>query len=117
MTAIHHLPFTRGFLEACTDLKLMELRDVLLRERPEDQDLQAVWEELAKRQKKAQERRMNAQTDHQRSETVRPGTNPPAERHPPAYPEDPEHEGATEDEITPTTPPSGPEYDDEPKQG
>jgi hypothetical protein len=28
-----------------------------------------------------------------------------------------EHEGATENEMTPTTAPSGPEYEDEPKQG
>jgi hypothetical protein len=28
-----------------------------------------------------------------------------------------EHEGATENEVIPTTAPSGPEYEDEPKQG
>jgi hypothetical protein len=28
-----------------------------------------------------------------------------------------EHEGATEDEVTPTSAPSGPEFEDEPKQG
>jgi hypothetical protein len=33
------------------------------------------------------------------------------------HPEDKEHEGATEDEVTPTTPPVSPEYEDEPKQG
>ena len=33
------------------------------------------------------------------------------------HPEDKEHEGATEDEVTPTTPPASPEYEDEPKQG
>jgi hypothetical protein len=51
MSDLHHLPFTRGFLEACTDLKLMELRDVLLRERPGDRldDRQAVSEELENR--------------------------------------------------------------------
>ena len=46
--------FTRSFLEACTDLKWMELQDVLLRERPEDRDRHAVSEELEKRQKKTQ---------------------------------------------------------------
>jgi hypothetical protein len=32
---------------------------------------------------------------------------------------DPEdaHEGATEDQVEPTTPPAGPAFDDEPKQG
>ena len=54
MSDFHHLPFTRSFLEACTDLKLVELRDSLLRERPKDRrdDLDAVSEELEKRQKK-----------------------------------------------------------------
>ena len=28
-----------------------------------------------------------------------------------------EHEGATEDQVGQTTPPAGPAYDDEPKQG
>ena len=28
-----------------------------------------------------------------------------------------EHQGATEDEMTPTPPPATPEYDDEPRQG
>ena len=58
-TPMRHLPFTRSFLEACTDLKLIELQDILLRERPEDRrdDRYAVSEELAKRQNKAQERR------------------------------------------------------------
>jgi hypothetical protein len=60
---------------------------------------------------------MNLDTDKKRSEAGRPGTNPHAEKRAPAHPEDKEHEGATEDEVTPTTPPSGPEYDDEPKQG
>lgn len=57
MSDFHHLPFTRSFLEACTDLKLIELRDSLLRERPEDRrdDLHAVSEELEKRQKKVPE--------------------------------------------------------------
>jgi hypothetical protein len=52
MSDQHHLGFTRAFLEACTDLKLMELRDALLRERPEDRpdDRNAVSEELQKRQ-------------------------------------------------------------------
>jgi hypothetical protein len=60
---------------------------------------------------------MNLDTDSKRSETVRPGTHSHAEKRPPAHPEDKEHEGATEDEVTPTSPPSGAEYDDEPKQG
>jgi hypothetical protein len=57
MSDSHHLGFTRSFLEACTDLKLIELQDSLLRERPEDRrdDLHTVAEELEKRQKKAQE--------------------------------------------------------------
>jgi hypothetical protein len=55
MSDSHRLGFTRAFLEACTDLKLIELQDLLLRERPEDRrdDLHAVSEELAKRQNKA----------------------------------------------------------------
>jgi hypothetical protein len=60
---------------------------------------------------------MNRDTDSKRSQTVRPNTKPPAGERPPASPEDKEHEGATEDEVTPTNPPSGSEYDDEPKQG
>ena len=57
MSDAHHLGFTRSFLEACTDLKLLELRNVLLRERPEDRpdDLHAVSEELQIRQKRMQE--------------------------------------------------------------
>ena len=57
MSDFHHLPFTRSFLEACTDLKLIELRDSLLRERPDDRrnDLDAVSEELEKRQKEVSE--------------------------------------------------------------
>ena len=56
MSDSHHvadeLGFTRSFLEACTDLKLIELQDVLLRARPEDRrdDRHAVSEELEKRQ-------------------------------------------------------------------
>jgi hypothetical protein len=51
------LGFTRSFLEACTDLKLIELQDSFLREGPESRrdDLHAVSEELTKRQKKVQE--------------------------------------------------------------
>ncbi len=50
MSDSHHLGFTRRFLEACTDLKLLELRDLVLRERPEDRDdLDAVSEEMEKR--------------------------------------------------------------------
>jgi len=56
MSDSHHLGFTRSFLEACTDLKLIDLLQDLLRERPEDHgDLHAVSEELEKRRKKAQE--------------------------------------------------------------
>ena len=55
MSDAHHLKFTRSFLAACTDLKLIELQDLLLRERPEDRDLHAVSEELGKRRKKSQE--------------------------------------------------------------
>ena len=55
MRNAHHLRFTRDFLEACTDLKLMELRDGLLRERPDDRDLHAVSEELEKRENKTQD--------------------------------------------------------------
>lgn len=35
----------------------------------------------------------------------------------PDHPDDKEHEGATEDEMQPTTPPVSPEYDDEPREG
>jgi hypothetical protein len=38
-------------------------------------------------------------------------------RRTPADPETKEHEGATEDQVTDTSPPSGTAYDDEPKQG
>jgi hypothetical protein len=51
----HHLRCTSEFLEACTDLKLKELRDGLLRERPDDRDLHAVSVELEKRQKETEE--------------------------------------------------------------
>ena len=55
MSDAHHLEFTRPFLEACTDLKLLELQDGLLRELSEDRydDRCAVSEELERRQKKA----------------------------------------------------------------
>jgi hypothetical protein len=56
MSDSHHLAFTPSFLEACTDLKLVDLLQDLLRERPEDhRDLHALSEELEKRPKKAQE--------------------------------------------------------------
>ena len=55
MSNSHHLRSTPEFLEACTDLKLTELRNSLLRERPDDRDLHAVSEELEKRQKQTQE--------------------------------------------------------------
>ena len=35
----------------------------------------------------------------------------------PDYRSNKEHEGATEDEMQPTTPPVSPEYDDEPREG
>jgi len=59
---------------------------------------------------------MNPDTKRDRPETMPLGPNHAKER-PPAHPRDREHEGATEDEMTPTPPPSSPEYDDEPKQG
>ena len=40
-----------------------------------------------------------------------------AQERPVARPMHKEHEGATEDEVTPTPAPTSPEYDDEPKQG
>ena len=53
-----------------------------------------------------------------RSETRTPVQNPrDTDRDRPSRPGTGEHEGATEDEVTPTTAPSGPEYEDEPKQG
>lgn len=57
MSDSYHFGFTRAYVEACTHLKLIELQDVLLRERPEDRrdDLHAVSEELVRRQNKAQE--------------------------------------------------------------
>src|SRR5712692_11600235 len=71
------LRFTRSFLEACTDLKLVELQDSFLREGPEDRrdDLHAVSEELEKRQKKAQEGLMSgvyAVTTHLELPLARP---------------------------------------------
>jgi len=47
MSDSHHLGYTRSFLEACTDSKLIVLQDSLLRERPEDRhhDLHAVVED------------------------------------------------------------------------
>ena len=51
----HHLRCTSEFLEACTDLKLEELRDGLLRERPDDRDLHAVSKELEKREKQTRD--------------------------------------------------------------
>jgi len=60
---------------------------------------------------------LDADSDNKRAEAVRPGTGPHADKRPPARSEEKEHEGATEDEVTPITPPSGPEFNDEPKQG
>jgi hypothetical protein len=58
---------------------------------------------------------MNPDTKGNPSETMPSGKN--HRTRPPAHPDDREHEGATEDEMTHTPPPSGPEYDDEPRQG
>jgi hypothetical protein len=56
--------------------------------------------------------------DTSRSETRTPVQNThETDRDRPSRPEAGEHEGATENEMTPTTAPSGPEYEDEPKQG
>jgi hypothetical protein len=53
-----------------------------------------------------------------RSETRIPVQNSPdTDRRRPGRAGSEEHEGATENEVTPTSPPSGPEYEDEPKQG
>ena len=60
---------------------------------------------------------MNPDTRRDHSETMPSNENEPAKEPAPPRPEDREHEGATEDEMTPTPPPSSPEYDDEPKQG
>jgi hypothetical protein len=38
-------------------------------------------------------------------------------RIPPFPKTDKEHEGATEDQVTDTTPPAGPAYEDDPRQG
>src|SRR5256885_133143 len=74
MSDSHHLGFTRAYIEACTDLKLIELQDVLRRERPEDRrdDLHAVSEELEKRQQKAQEGLMSGVDAVTIPSTVRP---------------------------------------------
>jgi len=72
MSASHHLGFTRAYLEACTDLKLIELQNLLFRERPEDRDLHAVSEELEKRQNKAQEGLMSGVYAVTIPSTVRP---------------------------------------------
>jgi hypothetical protein len=60
---------------------------------------------------------MTQDIDKKRPVTTDSDKNPHARERPPAHPADGEHEGATEDEMTPTSPPSSPEYDDEPKQG
>ena len=43
--------------------------------------------------------------------------HPEPETRPPSRTWEDEHEGATEDEVQPTTPPVSPEYDDEPREG
>ena len=56
--------------------------------------------------------------DTRRAETRIPVQNRrETDRHPPGRAGGEEHEGATENEMTPTNAPSGPEYEDEPKQG
>ena len=74
MSDSYHLGFTREYLEACTDLKLLELQDVLLRARPEDRrdDRHAVSEELAKRQNSAREGPMSGVYAVTIPSTVRP---------------------------------------------
>jgi hypothetical protein len=51
------------------------------------------------------------------STTVPSEKKPDAREGPAAHPMHKEHEGATEDEMMPTSPPTSPEFDDEPKQG
>jgi hypothetical protein len=51
------------------------------------------------------------------STTVPSEKKPDGRERPAAHPMHKEHEGATEDEMTPTPAPTGPGYDDEPKQG
>ena len=60
---------------------------------------------------------MTQDTDKKPPITSYSEKNPQTTERPPAHPDDREHEGATEDEMTPIPPPNGPEYDDEPKQG
>jgi hypothetical protein len=56
--------------------------------------------------------------DLDKNSTTAPSEKKPgAQDRPAAHPMEKEHEGATEDEMTPTPPPIGPGYDDEPKQG
>jgi hypothetical protein len=56
-------------------------------------------------------------TDKNRSVTTPSGARTPVQKPPHARPDDKEHEGATENEVLPTTPPRSPEYDDEPREG
>jgi hypothetical protein len=60
---------------------------------------------------------MTPEIDKNRSSTAPSERNPHPKERPAGHPEEREHEGATEDEVTPTMPPAGPEYDDEPRQG
>ena len=62
---------------------------------------------------------MNPAPDHTRDNThaQRPGTNPQDGKRPAIQPDNKEHEGATENQVSPTVPPRGSNFDDEPKQG
>jgi hypothetical protein len=79
MSDSHYLGFTPSFLEACTDLKLVDLLQDLLRERPEDyRDRHALSEELEKRPKKAQEGPLSDHTDDAPGSFPLPFTRNPA---------------------------------------
>jgi hypothetical protein len=56
-----------------------------------------------------------AKNDKNRAPTVPP--QKPKESHDMGHEQMGEHEGATEEQVAPTTPPTGPAFDDEPKQG
>lgn len=59
---------------------------------------------------------MTADTDKNRPAAPSKASTP-SQKHRPARPDDKEHEGATEDQVLPTPPPKGSEYNDEPKEG
>jgi len=60
---------------------------------------------------------MTQDPEENRSATVHSEQTGHSKERLPTQPRDTEHEGATEGEVTPTPPPTGPEYEDEPKQG